>query len=137
NYPLLGRVRYFFEKIGPEFRQYLFDNDREGKPLSRKDYEHIVKKAKYKRDALGFGSQRNFEDPGYYIRNSLFPKLTEEIKMDAGTKVTTGRYLLLKDPLLTQRVEKWETHESPTFLLDEKDTIVIGENTKNPFKVRG
>ena len=30
NYPVLGRVRYFAEKIGPELRQYLFANDTEG-----------------------------------------------------------------------------------------------------------
>ena len=29
NYPVLGRVRYFAEKIGPELRQYLFANDTE------------------------------------------------------------------------------------------------------------
>lgn len=33
NFPLLGRVRYFSEKIGPEMRQYLFADDTEGKPF--------------------------------------------------------------------------------------------------------
>src|SRR5699024_6142237 len=61
NYPLLGRARYFLEQIGPELRQYFFYHDLEGKPFSRKDYEHIVKSAKYKRDVIGFGSQRDFE----------------------------------------------------------------------------
>ncbi|MGT0243827.1 hypothetical protein ACVNP1_03915 [Staphylococcus aureus] len=34
NYPLLARIRYISEKMGPELRQYLFsgDND-EGKPF--------------------------------------------------------------------------------------------------------
>lgn len=27
NYPVLGRVRYFLESIGPELRQYLILND--------------------------------------------------------------------------------------------------------------
>lgn len=30
NYPVLARVRYFFEKIGPELRQYLFSEDTKG-----------------------------------------------------------------------------------------------------------
>lgn len=137
NYPVLGRVRYLFEKIGPEFRQYFFDNDREGKPLSRKEFEHIVRKSKYKRDVLGFGSQRDFEEAGYYIRNSMFPKLTDELKMDRKTKVTTNRYLLLKDPLFTQREEHLEEDESLAYLLDEEDTIIIGENTEQPFHVKG
>src|SRR5699024_8475306 len=106
NYPLLGRVRYFFEKIGPELRQYWFNNDTEGKPFSRTDYEHIVRSAKYKRDVIGFGSQRDFEEEGYYIRNDMFPKLTEELKVDTDVISLTNRYLLLRDPLFTQRKEK-------------------------------
>ncbi len=27
NFPLLGRLRYLFEHIGPEMRQYLFDEE--------------------------------------------------------------------------------------------------------------
>ncbi|GAA0590398.1 FMN-binding glutamate synthase family protein [Virgibacillus siamensis] len=137
NYPVLGRVRYFLEKVGPELRQYLFNNDREGKPFSRNEYAHIVKKAKYKRDVMGFGSQRDFEEAGYYVRNSMFPKLTEELKIDRDVKQTTGRYLLIKDPLFTQRKEEWEQDESPAYLLDEEDTIVIGKDCRYPFKVRG
>lgn len=137
NYPVLGRIRYFFEKIGPELRQYFFNNDLEGKPISRKDFQHIVKKAKYKRDAVGFGSQRDFEAPGYYVRNSMFPKLTEELKMDSKVNITTNRYLLIKDPLFTQRVEQLEIDESSGYLLDNEDSIIIGENTKYPFTVKG
>src|SRR5690625_6828070 len=76
NYPLLGRARYFLEKIGPELRQYWFNSDSEGKPISRDDYEHIVRSSKYKRDVIGFGSKRDFEQEGYYIRNAMFPKLS-------------------------------------------------------------
>ncbi|WP_430790169.1 FMN-binding glutamate synthase family protein [Virgibacillus flavescens] len=137
NYPVVGRARYFFEKIGPELRQYFFNNDNEGKPFSRRDYQHIVKKAKYKRDVFGFGSQRDFEAPGFFVRNSMFPKLTEELKMDMATKVTTNRYLLLKDPLFTERKERVEQHESSSYLLNEADTIVIGPDTRNPFRLRG
>ncbi|GGB37657.1 FMN-binding glutamate synthase family protein [Virgibacillus dakarensis] len=137
NYPVLGRVRYFFEKIGPELRQYFFNNDNEGKPFSRRDYQHIVKTAKYKRDVIGFGSQRDFESAGFYVRNSMFPKLTEELKMDRDTKVTTQRYLLLKDPLFTEREEKLEENESLAYLLEEDDAIVIGENTRQPFIAKG
>lgn len=137
NYPVLGRMRYFLEKLGPELRQYLFDHDNEAKPFSRREYQHIVRKAKYKRDVIGFGSQRDFQEAGFYVSNSVFPKLTEEVKMDRKTKVRNKRYLLLKDPLFTQREERMEEHESLAYLLDEKDTIIIGKYTKYPFKVRG
>lgn len=136
NYPALGRFRYFFEKIGPEMRQYWFDGDREGRPFSRVDYEHIVKGAKYMREVAAFGSKRDFEKKGYYVRNDMFPKLTEEIKMDKETKVKTKRYILLKDPLFSQREEKWEDEESPAYLLHDDDAIVIGPKTEQPFIVK-
>lgn len=137
NYPALGRFRYFFEKVGPEFRQYWFNSDTEGKPFSRDEYEHIVKGAKYMRDVVAFGSKRDFDEEGFFVRNDMFPKLTEEIKMDNETMVKTKRYLLLKDPLFSQREEQWEDEESPAYLLQDDDVVVIGPNTKQPFVLHG
>ncbi|MDW7614928.1 FMN-binding glutamate synthase family protein [Peribacillus simplex] len=137
NYPVLGRVRYFLEKIGPEFRQYLFNEDTEGKPFSRDDYEHIVKSSKYMRDVIGFGSKRDFDEEGLFVRNAMFPKLTEEEKFDRETKVITKRYILLRDPLLMQRKEKWEDEESSAYLLHDHDAVIIGPNTKHPFRLKG
>src|SRR5699024_1244670 len=137
NYPIIGRARYFFETIGPELRQYLFDNDREGEPLSRIDFQQIVRKAKYKRDVIGFGSRRDFEEPGYYIRNAMFPKLLEELKIDRDVMATTDRYLLIKEPLFTRRKEYLEKDKSYVYVLDDEDAIVIGESLKHPFVVKG
>ncbi|MEH7123484.1 MULTISPECIES: FMN-binding glutamate synthase family protein [unclassified Bacillus (in: firmicutes)] len=137
NYPALGRMRYFLEKIGPEFRQYWFNSDTEGKPFSRDEYEHIVKSAKYKRDVVAFGSKRDFDEEGLYIRNAMFPRLAEEIKMDRETKVFTKRYILLKDPLFSQREEKWEDEDSLAQLLHDDDAVVIGPDTKFPFVLKG
>src|SRR5699024_7347714 len=137
NYPLLGRVRYFLEKIGPELRQYWFNSDDEGKPFSRKEYEHIVKSSKYKRDAIGFGSTRDFEQEGYYIKNAMFTKLSEEMEMDSDVVTMTNRYLLIRDPLFTQREEKLETDKSFAYLLRDEDAVVIGPETKHPFVAKG
>ncbi|MBM7714620.1 glutamate synthase (ferredoxin) [Bacillus thermophilus] len=137
NYPVLGRVRYFLEKIGPEMRQYWFNSDTEGRPYTRDDYEHIVRSAKYKRAAIGFGSKRDFEEEGYYVRNDLFPKLTEELKVDTETLALTQKYLLIKDPLFTQRVEKWEEDKSSAYLLHDNDAVVIGAGLKHPFILKG
>lgn len=137
NYPLLGRIRYFLEKIGPELRQYWFNSDTEGKPFSRDEYEHIVKNAKYKRDVVSFGSKRDFEKEGYYVRNDMFPKLSDELKIDENVVTLTNRYLLIKDPLFTQRIEKMEEDKSLAYLLRDEDAVVIGENLKHPFVVKG
>lgn len=72
NYPLLGKMRYISEKMGPELRQYLFLNNNEGKPFSRNQYEQTVKSGKYLNRMMGFGSERDFNEPGYYIRNAVF-----------------------------------------------------------------
>ncbi|MFI8495410.1 FMN-binding glutamate synthase family protein [Peribacillus butanolivorans] len=137
NYPVLGRVRYFLEKIGPEMRQYWFNSDNEGKPFSRDDYEHMVKSSKYLRDVIGFGSKRDFDEEGFFVRNSMFPKLAEEEKYDRETQVMTKRYVLMKDPLFSQREETWGDEESNAYLLDDEDAVIIGPNTKNPFKLKG
>lgn len=136
NYPVLGRVRYFLEKIGPELRQYLFNSDTEGKPFSRDDYEHVVKAAKYKRDVAGFGSKRDFEAEGFYLRNDMFPLQMDELKRDRETKVKTHKYVLLKDTLFTQRKEELREELADAYLLHEDDAVVIGKDLPHPFKVR-
>ncbi len=137
NYPLIGRMRYFLEKIGPELRQYWFDSDSEGKPIPRDDYIHIVKAAKYKRQVIGFGAKRDFDKEGFYIRNDMFPRLTEELDIDRDTVSLTNRYLLIRDPLFTRRVEKLEKDESLAYLLRDEDAVVIGPKVKNPFVAKG
>lgn len=136
NYPLLGRMRYFLEKIGPEFRQYWFNADDEGRPFSRDEYETIVRSAKYKEDEIGFGSKRNFEAAGHYIRNDMFPKLTGELAVDREAVTLTKKYVLVKDPLFTNRVERSESDESLAYLLRDEDAVVLGPNCEHPFVVK-
>tara|TARA_B100001250_G_C19563766_1_gene684519 strand:- start:397 stop:786 length:390 start_codon:yes stop_codon:yes gene_type:complete len=83
NFPLLGRIRYLLEMLGPEFRQYLFDSDSEGRPFSRSDFSNIVIQGKYLKTVIAFGSKRDFSKPGFYLRNSMFPKQKEEMKVNA------------------------------------------------------
>ena len=64
NYPILGRLRYLLEHVGPELRQYLFDADLEGKPFTREGYRTIVFAGKYMKTLISFGSKRDFEEPG-------------------------------------------------------------------------
>ncbi len=136
NYPLLGKVRYFLEMIGPELRQYLFDSDNEAKPFSREEYGHIVKRSKYVRGVIGFGSKREFEKPGYFIRNAMFPRQLEEMKFDRETMVSTYKYVLLREGLFSRK-ETRVKDELCAYLLDESDAVVIGERCRHPFVLRG
>lgn len=137
NFPLLGRMRYLLENVGPELRQYLFNSDQEGKPFSRDDYSQIVHSAKYQRNVIGFGSKRDFREAGYYIRNALFPKQMEELVFDRKTRIQGKKYLLMKETLFAQRQEKWEENHSLAYLLADRDSIVIGPDRPQPFRVRG
>ena len=82
THPVLGRLRYIFEMVGPEFRQYWFLNDKEGKPIDRDTAETIAKAGKYANTVIAFGSKKDFSKTDFYLSNSLFPLNTEELSAD-------------------------------------------------------
>ncbi|GHA60520.1 Glutamate synthase domain-containing protein 2 [Pontibacter akesuensis] len=74
NYPLLGYLRYFFESIRPEFRQYFFESDLDGKPFSRRQRSIVYQRAKNQRQTVPFGMQSNSQEVGYeWIAHTMFP----------------------------------------------------------------
>jgi hypothetical protein len=42
NFPLIGYLRYFFESIRPEIRQYFFESDLDGKRKRNRSIRHAV-----------------------------------------------------------------------------------------------
>ncbi|MBS4206861.1 FMN-binding glutamate synthase family protein [Bacillus sp. FJAT-50079] len=137
NYPLLGNIRYLMENIGPEFRQYLFTNNREGKPFSRHQYESVVKSGKYKERIHAFGSERDFDQPGFYIRNAMFPLLHEELRIDQKPKVQTKLYTIDREGLFNRKEHCEDRLVDPQLLANE-DAVVIGEHhCRQAFKVKG
>ena len=75
NYPLMGRLRYFFESIRPEFRQYFFENELDGKPFSRRQRSIVYQRAKNEKQTISFGMQDNPERIGYeWAAHSMYPK---------------------------------------------------------------
>jgi len=75
NYPVIGHLRYFFEKIGPELRQYFIENNREGLPFNRSQRSYIYASAKKENNNEGFGSDKDFADPKhFFINNAFFPQ---------------------------------------------------------------
>ena len=135
NFPLLGRVRYFLEMMGPELRQYMFDADDEGRPFSRIDFSNIVVQGKYLKTVIGFGSKRDFDKPGLFIRNSMFPKQKEEMRVVISSKIRTKRYMGTEG--LFSRKEHLEEVEVSPWTVPEEDAVIIGPDCKEPWKVRG
>ncbi len=79
NYPVIGRMRYSFERMGEYFRQYFFAHDREEQPFNRATRAWVYRTAKGLGGLVGFGSTKDLREPGSHIFvNASFPKLEEE-----------------------------------------------------------
>lgn len=79
NYPVIGRLRYIFERQGKYFRQYFFANDRDELPFNRATRGWIYKNAKNKGSLVGFGSTNDLRQPGSVIFvNAAFPIQEED-----------------------------------------------------------
>src|SRR4051794_3175247 len=74
-YPVLGRMRYMLEKIGPELRQYWFAPDKAERPFDRTERNWIYESAKQTPNTFGFGSESDLERSANYlvIRHAPFP----------------------------------------------------------------
>lgn len=76
NYPVLGRFRYSFERMGNFFRQYFFAMDREELPFNRAQRSWAYRAAKNLDNTIGFGSTRDIRRPGSVIFvNCPYPSL--------------------------------------------------------------
>jgi glutamate synthase domain-containing protein 2 len=135
-HPILGWLRYLFEKHGPEFRQYWFDDDSKGKPFSRYDFVGLVFSSKYRTDLLGFGSKRDFERPGYYIANAMFPLLGEQLKITKEEQAPSKKYKIEHEGIFSRK-EKMIDDTTPRWLYDEEDQIVVGPNRRTPWLLKG
>lgn len=75
NYPILGHVRYFFEMIRPEIRQYLIEADNEEVPFSRDSRAIVYQRAKNVEDKRPFGTKMKVYESGYqWLTHSIQPK---------------------------------------------------------------
>ncbi len=79
NFPLLGHIRYMFETIGPEVRQYFIANNREELPFNRRERSWIYASAKSENNYQGFGSDQDFYSTNYhFIKPDMYPyKMSE------------------------------------------------------------
>ena len=80
NFGILGQMRYMFESIGPEFRQYFFLSDTEERPFNRTQREEVYNKAKNLDSTSSFGSQDQFNEHEIKIRHSMYPIPKEELE---------------------------------------------------------
>ena len=79
NYPVVGRFRGIFERLGEFFRQYFFAMDREEMPFNRAQRSWVYRAAKDLDNTTAFGSTRDLSPPGTLLFvNCPFPTLGED-----------------------------------------------------------
>ena len=93
NFPVIGRFRYFFSKLGEFFRQYFFAQDREELPFNRAERDWVERSSAGGDNTVAFGSTRSLTPVGTVIFvNCPFPTLDEDalptpsITVGPGTK---------------------------------------------------
>ncbi len=74
NYPIIGHLRFFFEKIRPEMRQYFFESDQDGMPFPREKRAIVYQRAKKQLDKKPFGTQGDVYSEGHeWMLHSMQP----------------------------------------------------------------
>ncbi|MEZ4852757.1 FMN-binding glutamate synthase family protein [Flavobacterium sp.] len=97
NFPLLGRMRYLLEELGPEMRQYFIETDTDGRPFNRLERSMIYQRSKHVSSNKPFGTQLNVYDTGYeWINHSMnaisFSKTVTEPRVKIGSSQCTKPY---------------------------------------------
>ena len=75
NYPITAHLRFLFEKIRPEMRQYFFEDDKDGLPFPRDKRAIVYQRAKGALDKRPFGTQYDVYQSHYeWLHHSIAPK---------------------------------------------------------------
>ena len=91
NFPVVGRFRYLFERLGEFFRQYFFALDREEMPFNRAQRSWAYRASKGVDNTVAFGSSLDLSLCGTPIfLNCPYPTLYEDAV--ASSPVTIGPY---------------------------------------------
>jgi glutamate synthase domain-containing protein 2 len=91
NFPVIGRFRYLFERLGEFFRQYFFALDREELPFNRAERSWVYRASKGIDNTIAFGSTRDLRRTGTVIYlNDPWPVLETDIAQPE--PITIGPY---------------------------------------------
>lgn len=97
NYPVIGNLRFLFEFIRPEVRQYFFEDDTQRLPFSRVDRSLVYQRAKQQIDKRPFGTQIDVYQSDYeWINHSMTPTHPdiETFRVTVGGPACTQPYSL-------------------------------------------
>ncbi len=99
NYPVIGRFRHLFSKLGEFFRQYFFAMDREEMPFNRAQREWVYRAAAGRGNTVAFGSTRNLNIAGTSIFvNAPFPPLDNQFAACEPMQIGPGARIPFEAP---------------------------------------
>lgn len=82
-FPIIARLRWFFEEEREKIQQYFIEDDLNGTPINREKRSIVYQRAKKEVETVPFGTQHNVYEKGYeFVKHSLFPTDHHEIKGD-------------------------------------------------------
>jgi len=87
NYPIAAHLRFLFEGIRPEMRQYFFEDEKTGTPFSRDKRALVYQRAKLQLDKRPFGTQYEVTETGY---EWLTHSIVAHDKADPDFRLTIG-----------------------------------------------
>ncbi len=74
SYPIAAHLRFLFEDIRPEIRQYLMESDTDGVPFNRAARSIVYQRGKGQLDKRPFGTQLDVYAPGFeFLHHSIAP----------------------------------------------------------------
>ena len=74
NYPIAAHLRFIFEAIRPEMRQYFFEGEKDGMPFPRDRRAIVYQRAKLVLDVRPFGTNYDVYAEGYeWMTHSISP----------------------------------------------------------------
>ncbi len=74
NFPLLGRLRYLAESLGPPILQYFISNNREELPFNRSQRTWIYASSKGQNNYEGFGTDKDIYSANFiFVNPKMFP----------------------------------------------------------------
>ena len=89
NFPLVGRLRYLLEDLGPELRQYIVAANDEERPFSRDQRRWVYASAKQENPYFGFGTDNDVERAEGYpvLKHTTFADVSPTVLPHAGENV--------------------------------------------------
>ena len=74
NYPITAHMRFVFEDLRPELRQYFFESNLSGAPFNREQRSLVYQRAKNTEDKLPFGTELDIYSQEYaWLNHSASP----------------------------------------------------------------